>query len=521
MAVNLSEPGTVIPALHTQTKDPIAFKLFSTNTVAVAGFKAKIRLTVTGGVSALNTFEISSPLFGRKTWVFVPVAWLPQETGYAIPEYTSGSLSNYATLIAEYLRLNPYLSNYYNITTSGAQIFIEANEVGALYDLVWEGGTSSNLTHALLFQGEDKQFEPNMSLLYHVWGRTAGLGTYTLKSVSQARPDPDGWFTHDLHELIHGQTSFNLNPFTTGYLAERAFQWYVLVCENYGTPPDKKYVEQITAPDSFNFLSYRGGSSRVNTADFNNHAVLKKFLKRYNRAGQDMVRGTRGRYFISVINKAKFNLKLKVTWLKTDGSTGNYYAYDYLAPNDSGVYQFEISPRKIANDLTISDDELVRYNVEAEMDDVLTGQPYNVIVRDDDFDTRAFWFESSFGVTETIVCKGKYDMGIQVSKDEFRAMFPVIGANSTSRELYQKLNHFTETGTVFTGYMPIDDLRDFVIDLLISENVWTHGHSDAALLFRVYVDPESFSLFRRDDYLYGVSFSYKKTLIKQAHSNEA
>ena len=521
MAINLSEAGTFRPPLHTQTKDPIPFRLKSTNTVNTTPQKAKLRLTFTAGVSAVNTFELESPLFGRKIFTFLPVAFFPQESGYAIAEYVTGSLSAYVNNVAVDLRLNAYFANYYNITTSGTTIDIEANDFGALYHLDYIGGTSSNMSGLMIITGTDIAFETNMKLEYYLWGRPAGNGNYALRSVTQARPDPNQWFTHDLAEIIHGQTSFNLGPFTTGYMEERALQWYLQVSEIYGVSSDKKAAQLIQHPDKFNFFSYRGGSSRLNTASFHLLVDGKRFLKRFGRTSQTMVRGSRGRYFISVVNKGKMSLKLKVTYTLADTSSANYYAYNFPAPKDSGVYTFEISPRKIATDNSIAESDLVGYVVEAEMDDVLTGHSYSISVADDEFDTRAFWFESSFGVTETIVCKGAYEFGIDVSKDEFRLIFPSIGADSTSRELYQRLNNFTETGTVFTGYMAIEDLRDFVTDLLISENIWTHGESGSASIYRVYIDPESYSLYRKDDFLYGVSFSFKKTLVKQAFTAES
>jgi hypothetical protein len=521
MAVDTTEPGTALPAMFTQAKDPVVFKLKSTNTVTAPGEQAQIRLTVSGGISAFNTMEIESPLFGLKSWIFLPVAWLPQESGYALPEYSGEPLTVYTESIADYLRLNPYFANFYTVQAIGTDIFITANAIGAVYHLDYVGDSSSNLSGTLMFTGWNKEFQPNMALLFHLWARTSGFGTYTLRTVSIARPDPDEWFTHDLHELLLGQTSFNLHPFTTGLVEERAVQWYVNVSESFGDIPEKQFSQKISLPKNFHFYTYRGGSARLNTSNFNDHVSQLKWLKRFDRTGQEMIRGPKGRYFISIVNQAKQSLKMRVTYTLDDGSVSDYYAYNIGGPRDGAVYTFECGPQKVASDLNIDENTLVSYVLEAEMDDIFTGWGYSVDVIPEDYDCRAFYFESSFGVTETLICNGNSEIGIEVEKEEFRAMFPAIGADETSRELYQRLNHFTDTGTVFTGFMDVQDLRDFVTDLLISENIWTHGISNPSLLFRVYINPESFSLIRRDDFLYGVSFSYKRTLVKQAHSDES
>ncbi len=520
MAIDFSASDTHLPALFTQAKDPIVFRLFSTNTLAVPGQTAEIKLTISGPISALNTMQIQSPLFGLKTWVFLPAAWMPQETGYALTEYTVGSLSNYANNVAAELRENPYFANFYTINAVGQEIFITANQEGALYHLDYIGDTSSNLSGVLMFTGTDRQFQPNMALIFHLWARPAGGGDYSLRSISEARPDPNEWFTHDLHELILGQTSFNKHPFLTGLIEERAIEWYLNVCESYGEVPIKYFSQKITLKKGQRFFSYRGGSARLNTSDFNMQIELKKWLKRFDRSGQKMIRGTKGRYFISLVNLAKQNLKILISYKLESGGTGTYTAYNIGAPRQGAVYTFECGPQKVATEINVDENSLIEYAIEAVMDDEPTGWIYDVKVIDEDYQCRAFWFESSFGVTETLICNGNSEIGIEVNKDEFRAMFPVLEANETSRELYQSVNHFLDTGTVFTGFMDISDLRDFVTDLLISENVWTHGISDPAILFRVYIDPDSYSLIRRDDFLYGVSFSYKRTLVKQAHSDE-
>jgi hypothetical protein len=521
MAVNITEPGTVLPDIFTQAKDPIAFRLKSSNTITAPGEKAQLKLSVSGGISAFNTMEIESPLFGLKSWIFLPVAWLPQESGYALPEYPGGSLSAYTELIAENLRLNPYLANYYLVEAIGQDIFITANEIGSLYHLNYVGDSSSNLSGVLMFTGWDKEFQPNMALLFHLWARTAGFGPYSLRTVSIARPDPNAWFTHDIHELLLGQTSFNLHPFNTGLIEERAIQWYINLSESFGDIPDTYYSKKISLPKNFHFYTYRGGSARLNTSDFNEQIALRKWLKRFDRKDQKMIRGPKGRYFISIVNLAKQSLRIRITYTLADGSVTDYLAYNIGAPRDGAVYTFECGPQKVAMEQNIDENELIRYVIEAEMDGIFTGWGYRAYVIPEEYECRAFWFESSFGVTETLICNGNAEIGIEVNKEEFRAMFPAIKANETSRELYQRLNHFTDTGTVFTGFMDVQDLRDFVTDLLISENAWTHGISDPTLLYRVYINPESFSLIRRDDFLYGVSFSYKRTLIKQAHSDES
>lgn len=222
------------------------------------------------------------------------------------------------------------------------------------------------------------------------------------------------------------------------------------------------------------------------------------------------------------MNLAKVSMVLMSVYTLQDGTSDFVAVASYASPVFGAIYTTECSPFVLAQlisaatSTTVTDSDILEYSLVPVFDGVPSLFDYVFKPVPAEFGQQVFWFESSNGVTETVVCRGDVSLGIEVSKDEFRLIFPDTAVDEKAREIYQRTNYFLFKGEVFSGYMPMDELRDFYIDLLISENVWTHG--DFEDLYRVHIDPDSFSLFRKDDALFGVSFSYKRTHYHKAYS---
>ena len=518
MAILINDPAAVKPPKFSQSKDPVFFQLKSNSAQPWAGTKCVFRITFTAPVTGLNFLLLSSRLFGPKGFVFLST---PYDSGWALPTFVSGTLATWILQVADALRTNPFIANHYTVTTTSTYIDVTANNVGDLYNIYDVSDTSSNMSAATILNGTDGYFSANFRLRFSLFCQLPGEALPTLRTETYSAPDPDAVNRHNLQAVLDDQLAFNLHPFSVGPLTDRSAKWYVNINEYMDEPPEHRQILKYEGGTDGMFV-YRGGSSRLNTGNFNALATEGRPLKPYARGKQRATRGYNGKYFISYVNLAKVELSIMCVYTLSNGATGFVELADYSLPVYGAIYSTEVSPFYVAQVISlatssvVTDSDLAEYVLVPVFDGMPSLSDYSFTPVDEEYGQQVFWFESSMGVTETVFCTGETDFGIEVAKEDFRLIFPEYGADARSREVYQRTNYFLSTGQAFSGYMEKNDLRDFFIDLVISENVWTHG--DTGELYRIHINPDSFSLFRKDDALYGISFSFKRTHYNKAYS---
>lgn len=516
MAINITDPTAKKPKKYSQAKDPVAFSLTSDLASSFGlGSEASIRINFTGGVSALNALRLYtsvSPL-GYIEMVFMTAP--DPDYSNQVPAYTSGSVSSWINLVGTAMRMVPYIADYYTVTIAATYLELKSREKHNRFTFTNATCTSMNVNFSDNVPGVTPNIAASYRLEFALFMRRHGSVDFVSlgKSLSFAEPNSRRFIT-DLSELLANFLYNGSGPFVTGMLADRAAEWYVNISEAGGVPVRTFNVQQYRQ-DTF---IYRGGGSRINTEDFSAHVAAKKLLKPYGRTSQTVSRSAVGRYFVGIINVSSHGIIASCDYELNDGTPGNVsLGFSPGDPFQGALYQFDASPSAVAAMASVAVDDLKQYTVKptdpGSADPV---QPYSFYCRSEDYGEQFFWYESSFGVTETVSARGDTSLGVELDKDEFRMILPFFDLTEINRETFQRFNFLRWTGEVFSGYMPMDELRDFWIDLLISEHVWTHG--DSGELYRVHIDPESYSLFRKDDALYGVRFTYKRTMYHQAYS---
>lgn len=192
--------------------------------------------------------------------------------------------------------------------------------------------------------------------------------------------------------------------------------------------------------------------------------------------------------------------------------TGLIYVADLLGQSKNILhYSYnDLSIDTIASGLGLAAIKSFRiraYNVADTTDHIIDSR----VLIENDYREQFFVFENSIGGFQTIRTLGEHEYGVEVEKDEFEKIIPVLALLNEDFMVSETYGHMFK-GQIFSGWLEKADLYNF-LDFINSENIWKQDDRHESFV-PVKIVKGSWTLEKKSNngvYQYGFNFQYIET----------
>jgi hypothetical protein len=434
------------------------------------------------------------------------------------------------------LKQNYILDKYYHISAVGSnQIYFVAKTKSTLYNPATPNScTNAGIVFTAINDAVDPQYFDKYHMVLDVYVKEFGATEFTRIGTIPLVPDSNSRCKFYIQDIIHGFQRIDNAPFSTSLF---------FVCQSINL----EYYFALSEIRQVAYVSNTSYEIFYTNAKKSNLDVLK-CLKGGRRRNHYLIQTDVTTIFINNIH-----------WLTTTNEDKVYVTRQaqckqwlYFIAHNMGdapkakVEMFFSNASSVVLDLctiAYTDFDTIRIRTDAfhpTIANYLTANPgyifthYDVWIENEGgqlikkkiryqleepyFNEKCFYFEASMGGFKTIRCRGKQEYGIEVQSELLEIFTDLSIFSRFEANTVQNQTEYIDVFQSFTGFYRKEELKNLVIDFLISEVVYTFDFNNEEIE-RVNILPESFSLIRTDDYLYGVLFNWRYSDRQINHSN--
>ncbi|MCD4681128.1 MAG: hypothetical protein K8S00_12155 [Bacteroidales bacterium] len=485
------------------TGNPLAFTLKGDNYITIPGIKSILTLQHISGLVYGHSFNIS---FLGYNLTFDVVSIVPDDSGLQI------AVGSTTQEIIDQLNKNFYLSEYFNITISGADIIeIQAKETGSDYNISCDFALCPGLTVLSNEQGMTAVFPNNYKIFLQLLIESKyNSGIYEEAVQMYLDVDESGRTPVRLEDIIK-----YLFPYTNlPALSDKGIslcmhtvkRYSINVAESYGNPVQ---MQKLISSGIYYVLNGQLPVNLFPGTGFHHYVITNKnFLYTGPSTRETWENAREYLYFFNPIAGTTNDLHLKVKIFYTDGTEDDQTLDIYDIALRNQVFMIPVGYERLDLASINPSKTIYRYQVSINLikppdSDFEVASPITFNLISKPRFAREFLFQNRYGVYETLLATGKQKNDFSTKRLELKKELP-DDYNLQDGEIKSQLENKEDVFTCSTGFKTlkaIDDLKQ----CLVSENFFLL-HNEKYVRCRVIAG--SFKIYNENDDLYFLEFKY-------------
>ena len=504
------------------SKNPVVFKLKTTNMFSAAGSKASLKLLVNGiDTVAGHSFRLQ---WGANNILFT-LASAPDESGTEIQAATAGEVAcDFGTYIRDGLKSNYLLSKDFVITgacSGNYTITITAKEKGSEFSLTFSNNTVTNLSVDTNTAGTDPVMRDNYKLVTRAFLKDGASEIFL--GEDRISPDNDGYAHFNVAGLLHPEVinapEFSFPESVSNFLIDRSAQcrqFFIRYAEVYDN-----VVKKLRSTESNDNMIIPGGIDHIKLAKYHEDDSSFWDMMQYNKdfltwqpvTKNIWIRQPEKLYYL-VWDASTTTIKLKIKIYYTDG-TDHTLTKDSETASQYEVWECILSYNKL--DLISlpesQNKEIEKYEVwiDDQGDNKISISRFFVLDRKIHTNKRIFIFGNSLSGYDTLRCTGQTVKTTDLARSTIEVLndfdFTSLDHQMKDNVVFETQKYKTNTGWVSKEY--VEYLREFELSTQVYEFILNR-------LYPVIITTKKATIHKDFENLHQLEFEYARAY-KDSH----